>query len=288
MIPVDDDGVLRHSREDALDGLVIPERDVSADVEPCGIAGKPGLRKHDERRAAARRFLRERTGALDPGWEIGGNFGLDDRDADVSGHGPQDTTRLGKCARGDRVSNRTARCYSRGEMKKLNDRPARALRAFNGAGGARTLGACLLALLASQPVKAQDSTLVNPGEHIRYWLPEISRPVEAEVVSWSTDRIRVRPIETGDTLEFALSALSRLDVRRGPEPQGEGGAALGLFGGAIIGSFHFERGGRSSGTYQGDVLRAYLFAVVCAGVGWLIGSRVHRYHWQTVLLVPDA
>ena len=129
---------------------------------------------------------------------------------------------------------------------------------------------------------------MDRGAHVRYWLPEISRPVEAEVVSRSTDRIRVRPIATGDTLEFALSGLSRLEVRRGPEPQGDVGAALGLFGGAIIGSFRFEHGSRSSGTYQGDVLRTYLFAVACAGAGWLIGSRVHRYRWQTVPLVPDA
>jgi hypothetical protein len=164
----------------------------------------------------------------------------------------------------------------------------RAFLAFHRAGGARTLGACLLALVAAQPVAGQDSALVNPGAHVRYWLLEISRPVEAEVLSRSTDRIRVRPIETGDTLEFALSALSRLDVRRGPERQGEAGAALGLFGGAIIGSFQFERGSSHPGTYQGDVIRAYLFAVVCAGVGWLIGSRVHHYRWQTVPLVPDA
>ena len=159
---------------------------------------------------------------------------------------------------------------------------------FRSAGGARTVGACLLALLASQPVAGQDSALVNPGAHVRYWLPEISKPVEAEVVSRSTDRIRVRPIETGDTLEFVLSALSRLEVRRGPEPQGAAGAAFGLFGGAIIGSFQFQRGSRNPGTYQGDVIRAYLFAVVCAAIGWLIGSRVHRYHWQAVPLVPDT
>jgi hypothetical protein len=176
----------------------------------------------------------------------------------------------------------------RAPTKGLNDRLARAFLAFHGAGGARTLGACLLALLASQPVAGQDSTRGDLGAHVRYWLPEMSRPVEAEVISRSTDRIRVRPIATGDTLEFALSALSRLDVRRGPEPQGEAGAALGLFGGAIIGSFQFEHGSSHSGTYQGDVIRAYLVAVACAGIGWLIGSRVHRYRWQTVPLVPDA
>jgi hypothetical protein len=146
--------------------------------------------------------------------------------------------------------------------------------------------AYLLALFASQAVAAQDSALVNPGAHVRYWLPEMSRPVEAEVVSWSKVRIRVRPIETRDTLEFALSALARLEVRQGPEPQSEIGAALGVAGGAVIGSFQFEHGNRSPGAYQGDVVRAYLFAVVCGGIGWLIGSRVHRYHWQTVPLVP--
>jgi hypothetical protein len=140
----------------------------------------------------------------------------------------------------------------------------------------------------AQPVAGQDSALVNPGAHVRYWLPEISRPVEAAVVSRSTDRIRVRPVETSDTLEFAFSALSRLEVRRGPEPQSEIGAALGLFGGAIVGSFRFEHGSKSSGTYQGDVLRAYVFAVVCAGVGWLIGSRVHRYRWKSVPLLPET
>jgi hypothetical protein len=127
----------------------------------------------------------------------------------------------------------------RARTKRLDDRLARA---FHGGGGIRILGACLLALLGSQPVAGQDSALVNPGAHVRYWLPEMSRPVEAEVVSWGMDRIRVRPIETGDTLEFALSALSRLQVRRGPEPQGEAGAAFGLFGGAIIGSFQLQRG----------------------------------------------
>lgn len=171
--------------------------------------------------------------------------------------------------------------------KTLSVRLVRAFLTFHGVGRTRTLGACVLALLVSQPVAAQDSALVDPGAHVRYWLPEMSRPVEADVVSWSIDRIRVRTIHTGDTLEYALSALSRLEVRRGPEPQGEFGAALGLFGGAIVGSFQFEHGSSHSGTYQGDVIRAYLFAVVCAGVGWLIGSRVHRYHWQTVPLVPD-
>jgi len=129
---------------------------------------------------------------------------------------------------------------------------SRAFLAVHGAGGARLLGACVLTLLASQPVAGQDSALVVPGARERYWLPESSKPVEADVVSRTTDRIRVRPVETGDTLEFAPSALSRLEVRRGPEPQGEAGAALGLFGGAII------------------------------------GSRVHRYRWQAVPLVPDA
>jgi hypothetical protein len=133
----------------------------------------------------------------------------------------------------------------RARTKRLDDRLARA---FHGGGKARTLGACLLTLLASQPVAGQDSALVNPGAHVRYWLPE----------------------------------------RRGPEPQGEAGAAFGLFGGAIIGSFQFQRGSRNPGTYQGDIVRAYLFAVVCAGIGWLIGSRVHRYRWQAVPLVPDT
>jgi hypothetical protein len=145
----------------------------------------------------------------------------------------------------------------------------------------RTLGVWLLALLASRPVAAQDSALVNRGDYVRYWQPEMSRAVEAEVVSSSTDRIRVRPVDTADTLDFALSALSRLDVRRS-EPQGAAGAALGLFGGAIFGSFHFQHGSSSSGTYQGDVMRAYLFAVVSAAVGWLIGSHVHHYHWETL------
>ncbi len=150
----------------------------------------------------------------------------------------------------------------------------------------RTLGVCLLALLLSQPAAGQDSALVSRGDRVRYWLPEMSKAVEAEVVSWSSDRIRLRPIDTGDTLDFALSALSRLDVRQ-RETQGAAGAALGLFGGAIFGSFHFQHGSSNSGTYQGDVLRAYLFAVVCAGVGWLIGTHVHSYRWQTVPLALD-
>lgn len=66
---------------------------------------------------------------------------------------------------------------------------------------ARILGACLLALIGSQPVAGQDSALMNPGARVRYWLPEMSRPVEAEVIRWSTDRMRVRLLETGDTLE---------------------------------------------------------------------------------------
>ena len=153
----------------------------------------------------------------------------------------------------------------------------------------RTVCACLLALLSLQSVAAQDSVVVEPGAHVRYWLRELSKPIEAEVISWGIDRIRVRPIETSDTLAFALSALGRLDVRRGPEPQGEAGAAFGLFIGAIIGSFQFEhRRNTSSGAYQGDVIRAYAFAVVSAAVGWLIGSRVHRYHWQSVPLDATA
>jgi hypothetical protein len=155
------------------------------------------------------------------------------------------------------------------------------------AGRARTLVACLLALLAPQSLAAQDSVVVNPGAHVRYWLPEISKPLEAEVISWNIDRLRVRLTETGDTLDLAISRLSRLEVRRGPEPQDEAGAAIGLFVGAIVGSHQFEHGSRNAGTYQGDVIRAYLFAVVCAGVGWLLGSRVHRYRWQTVPLIPD-
>jgi hypothetical protein len=182
----------------------------------------------------------------------------------------------------------TIESASRAGMKRLNHRLARAFLAFLGAGGPWRFGGCVLTLLASQPVAGQDSTLVVPIAHVRYWLPAISKPIEADVVSRSTDRIRVRPVESGDTLEYALSAFSRLEVRRGPEAHGEVGAALGLFGGAIIGSFRFEHGSSNSGTYQGDVIRAYVFAVACAGVGWLIGSRVHRYRWQEVPLVPDA
>jgi len=146
------------------------------------------------------------------------------------------------------------------------------------------LGACVLTLVGTERAAGQDSAFVVPDARVRYWLREMSKPVEAVVVSWTADRIRVRPLQPGDTLEFALSALRRLEVRRGPESQREIGAALGLFGGAIVGSFRFEHGSKSSGTYQGDVLRAYVFAVVCAGVGWLIGSRVHRYRWQSVPL----
>ena len=182
---------------------------------------------------------------------------------------------------GDRLSNRLT-------MKWTTVRSRNALRAFRGARGVSTLGACMLVLLISRPGVGQDSVVVSPGAYVRYWLPEISRPTEAEVISWGVDRMRARVAETGDTLDLALSGLSRLEVRRGPEPQGEAGAAVGLFGGAIVGSFKFEHGSRSSGTYQGDVIRAYLFAVVCAAVGWLIGSRVHRYHWQDVALRPDA
>ena len=156
------------------------------------------------------------------------------------------------------------------------------------AGRAHALGACLLALLVSHSAAGQDSSAVEPGAHVRYWLPEMSGPVEAEVIGWNINRVRVRRSETGDTLDLALSGLSRLEVRRGPEPQGEAGAAIGLFAGAIVGSHQFEHGSRDAGAYQGDVVRAYLFAVVCAGVGWLIGSRVHRYHWQSVPLGPDA
>jgi hypothetical protein len=150
--------------------------------------------------------------------------------------------------------------------------------------GLWALGACLLTLVGPEWVAGQDSAFVVPGARVRYWLREMSKPVEAVLVSRIADRIRVRPLQPGDTLEFALSALSRLEVRRGPELQGETGAALGLFGGAIVGSFRFEHGGSSPGTYQGDVLRAYVFAVLCAASGWLIGSRVHRYRWQSVPL----
>jgi hypothetical protein len=91
-------------------------------------------------------------------------------------------------------------------------------------------GACVLSFVAPQPVAAQDSArVVERGAHVRYWLPEMSKPVEAEVVSWKTDRMRVRPLETSDTLEFAHSALSRLEIRSEPESQGAVGAALGLF-----------------------------------------------------------
>ena len=145
----------------------------------------------------------------------------------------------------------------------------------------RTLAACLLALIAVQTIAGQDSVLVDRGARVRYWLPEMSKPIEAEVINWSYDRMRVRPIDAGDTLDFAFSALSRLEVRRS-EPQGEFGAALGLFGGAIVGSFQFQHRSKDAGVYQSDVIRAYLFAVVCAGIGWLIGSRVHRYHWESV------
>lgn len=153
---------------------------------------------------------------------------------------------------------------------------------------ARVFGAFLLTLIGVERAAAQDSTLVVPGVQVRYWLREMSKPTEAVVVSQTADRIRVRPPQRGDTVEIALSALSRLEVRRGPESQGEAGVALGVFGGAIAGSFLFEHGSKYSGTYQGDVLRAYLFAVVSAGVGWLIGSRVHRYRWQSVPLGAAA
>ena len=145
-------------------------------------------------------------------------------------------------------------------------------------------GACLLTIVAFKPAAGQDSTFVVPDAHVRYWLREMSEPVEAVIVSRTPDRIRVRPIASGDTVEIAFTALSRLEVRRGPEQQGEVGAALGLFGGAIFGSFRFQHGSSNSASYQGDVLRAYAFAVVCAAVGWVIGSHVHRYRWQSMPL----
>lgn len=169
----------------------------------------------------------------------------------------------------------TARVFDARQVRHLVRRLRRELWA---------LSACLLTVVVTERAAGQDSALVVPGAQVRYWLHAMSKPTEALVVSQTADTIRVRPLQPGDTLALALSALRRLEVRRGPESQGETGAALGLFGGAIAGSFWFEHGSKNSGTYQGDVLRAYVFAVVSAAVGWLIGSRVHRYRWQSVLL----
>jgi hypothetical protein len=149
-------------------------------------------------------------------------------------------------------------------------------------------GALIFALASAAPVAAQDSSLVVPGAYVRYWLPEMSKPIEAVVLRRTGDSVRVRRVEFNDSVAFVLSSLGRLEVRTGPEGQGATGAALGIFGGAIVGSFQFEHGGRSSGSYQGDVLRAYVFAIACAAVGWLLGSRVHRYRWESVPLGPGA
>ena len=60
---------------------MVPERNVVANIEPRGISRQPGLRKNNELGAAARCFLCERAGALEPRREVGGNFRLHDRHA---------------------------------------------------------------------------------------------------------------------------------------------------------------------------------------------------------------
>ena len=94
--------------------------------------------------------------------------------------------------------------------------------------GLWALSSCLLTLVGTERAAGQDSALVVPGTQVRYWLREMSKPTEALVVSQTADTIRVRPPQPGDTLALALSALRRLEVRRGPESQGETGAALDL------------------------------------------------------------
>ena len=131
---------------------------------------------------------------------------------------------------------------------------------------------------------AQQRGALPPAAHVRYWLGENGKPVEADVVFHGADTIWVRLPPTADMLALRLSDLSRLEVRRGSGGHASLGAGIGTFVGAVTGSFVFEGGSRNPNVYQRDVARAYVFAALCGGVGALIGSTVRIHHWEDVPL----
>jgi hypothetical protein len=132
---------------------------------------------------------------------------------------------------------------------------------------------------------AQDpAPIAAPESRIRYWLYEQSDPKDARLLLMSSDSLWLQPDETRDTRVLALSALSRLEVLRGPDGHAGFGASVGAFVGAVVGSFTFEHGDHSPSAYQREVARGSLFAVAVAGVGALIGSQIHSYHWEDIPL----
>ena len=78
---VDDDALLGHTAEDRLDGGVVPECRVATNVEPCGVAGQPGLGEGYERRTGAGSVGGPSVGEGETMLEVRRDFVLDDRDA---------------------------------------------------------------------------------------------------------------------------------------------------------------------------------------------------------------
>ena len=66
---------------------MVPEPRVSADIQPCGIAGQPCLGKHGECGTGAGGVGGAGVGEREPALEIWGRFVLDDGDAESGRHG---------------------------------------------------------------------------------------------------------------------------------------------------------------------------------------------------------
>ena len=152
-----------------------------------------------------------------------------------------------------------------------------------------TVALLLLAfgLIPLAQVHAQNPDLLPPHSHIRYWRAEFTESSEADVIAHRGDTLWIRSRESGDSLVLPLTALRRLQVQTGLDDHGAFGAGVGVFLGAIVGSFQFQHGGHSSDAYQRDVAKAYLFALVSGAVGWLVGSLFHSRRWEDVPLTAE-
>src|SRR5213076_181660 len=80
-LAIDGDAIRRHSRVRRFHRRVTPDRDVTAAVEPRGIARKPRLRKGDELRSLSGRISGQRARLVGTSGEVGGDFSLDESNA---------------------------------------------------------------------------------------------------------------------------------------------------------------------------------------------------------------
>ena len=154
----------------------------------------------------------------------------------------------------------------------------------------------LILSMASPYAMLAQNPLLPPSTRIRYSLPASSQPVVAEVLVQRGDSLWVRPERTGDTVAFAVPALSRLDVSLGQHGHALRGAGIGFLTGAVAGAAWGLASGDDKGcpgdswfcfTYTADqkaVIGGGLLGLIGSGVGAIIGARQKTDRWEPVVL----